>query len=136
MNFNIFGVFRKKSFFFLGGGGGEGGMKILWIFLGVHHEIGLVLGVISMYFRVNVQNGDIFFVGGGCKNFKDFFLVNSRCCAKPTYEEKMRVPLPPPGPRSNCSCWNSLIWVHTVCYTCFQNTTAVGKADDLFCQCW
>ena len=28
------------------------GMKILWIFLGGHHLIGLYLGVISMHFRV------------------------------------------------------------------------------------
>ena len=28
------------------------GMKILWIFLGGHHKIGLDLGVISMHFRV------------------------------------------------------------------------------------
>ena len=28
------------------------GMKILWIFLGGHHKIGLYLGVISMHFRV------------------------------------------------------------------------------------
>ena len=39
-------------------------MKILWIFLGGHHKIGLYLGVISMHFRVffkvSVQNGDIF----------------------------------------------------------------------------
>ena len=27
-------------------------MKILWIFLGGHHKLGLYLGVISMYFRV------------------------------------------------------------------------------------
>ena len=27
-------------------------MKILWIFLGGHHEIGLYLVVISMHFRV------------------------------------------------------------------------------------
>ena len=29
-----------------------GGMKILSIFFGGHHKIGLYLGVISMYFRV------------------------------------------------------------------------------------
>ena len=28
------------------------GMKILWIFWGGHHKIGLYLGVISMHFRV------------------------------------------------------------------------------------
>ena len=43
--------------FFWGGGGVRninilGGMKILWIFLGNHDKIGLVLGVSSMYFRV------------------------------------------------------------------------------------
>ena len=41
-----------------------GGMKILWIFFGCHHKIGLVLGVISMHFRVflkiKLQNYDIF----------------------------------------------------------------------------
>ena len=36
-------------FFFLGGGG----VKILWIFWGGHHKIGLYLGVISMHFRVS-----------------------------------------------------------------------------------
>ena len=43
------------------------GMKILWIFLGGHHKIGLYLGVISMHFmvflKVKVQNGGRF---GGC----------------------------------------------------------------------
>ena len=29
-----------------------GGMKILWIFFGGHHKIGLCLGVISMHFNV------------------------------------------------------------------------------------
>ena len=41
-------------------------MKILWIFFGGHHKIGLYLGVISMHFRsflkVKVQNGGIFAV--------------------------------------------------------------------------
>ena len=46
-------------FFFLGWGGFRNininifvGMKILWIFLGGHDKIGLVLGVSSMYFSV------------------------------------------------------------------------------------
>ena len=51
-------------------------MKILWIFFWGHPKIGLVLGVISMHFRVflkvNIQNPDIFW---GCKNFKYFFWV-------------------------------------------------------------
>ena len=38
------GGFRKINIF--------GGKKILWIFFGDHHKIGLYLGVISMYFRV------------------------------------------------------------------------------------
>ena len=42
--FNIFLAFRKLIFL--------GGMTILWIFLGGRDKIGLVLGVISMYFRV------------------------------------------------------------------------------------
>ena len=41
-----------------------GGMKMLWIFLGGHHKIGLNLGVISMHLRVflkvKVQNGGYF----------------------------------------------------------------------------
>ena len=28
------------------------GIKILWIFFGGHHKIGLYLGVVSMHFRV------------------------------------------------------------------------------------
>ena len=47
-------------------------MKILWIFLGGHHKIGLDLGVISMYFRyflkVKVQNWGYF----GLINFQIF----------------------------------------------------------------
>ena len=35
LNFNIFWGFSKKLIFF-------GGMKILWIFFGGHHKIGLV----------------------------------------------------------------------------------------------
>ena len=52
------------------------GMKITWIFFWGHPKIGLVFGVISMYFsvffKVNIQNQDIFL---GCKNFKYFFEV-------------------------------------------------------------
>ena len=40
----FFCLFRKLNIF--------GGMKILWIFLGGHHKIGLNLEVISMHFRV------------------------------------------------------------------------------------
>ena len=82
LNFNILGVFRKMNIFL--------GMKILWIFLGGHPKIGLVLRVISMYFRVflkvNIQNRDIVL---GCKKNQMLFLgawyswyfcgVNSRC---------------------------------------------------------
>ena len=72
---------------------------------GGYHRIGLVLGIISMYFilrpflKVNVQNGDIFWV---CKNFKYFFGVldipdilfelTVDAGPKPTYEDKMGVP--------------------------------------------
>ena len=41
-NFNIFWVFQKTF----------GGMKILWIFFGGHHKIGLYFEDISMHFRV------------------------------------------------------------------------------------
>ena len=30
---------------------------------------------------------------------------------------------------SDCSIWNSLIWVYTVCYRVFQNTRAEDKVD-------
>ena len=42
--FDIFGGFRKMNILL--------GMKILWMFFGGHHKIGLSLGVISMHFRV------------------------------------------------------------------------------------
>ena len=42
--FQYFLVFRKMNIFW--------GMNILWIFFRGHPKIGLVLGVIFMYFRV------------------------------------------------------------------------------------
>ena len=63
------------------------GMKILWIFFGGRHKIGLHLGVVSMHCRVfsRYRMGDIFmfrvleipiffFLGGGG--------VNGRCWAR------------------------------------------------------
>ena len=47
LNFNIFGVFQKTEYF--------GGMKIMWIFFGGHHKIGLNLEVISMHFRLSSE---------------------------------------------------------------------------------
>ena len=42
-----------------------GDMKILWKIFGVHHKIGLYLGVISMHFRVfSLRQG---FFGGVAK---------------------------------------------------------------------
>ena len=52
------------------------GMKILWIFFGGQHKIGLYLGVTSMRLRsfleVKVQNGGYFFV---LVKFQIFFWV-------------------------------------------------------------
>ena len=50
------------------------GMNILWIFFWGHPKIGLVLGVMSMYFRVfslgkYTDSGYLF----GLQNFKYFF---------------------------------------------------------------
>ena len=45
LNFDIFGVFFRKINISLG-------MKILRIFFGGHHKIGLYLEVISMHFKV------------------------------------------------------------------------------------
>ena len=76
MNFNIFLDFQKNEYFF--------GYEILWIFFGGHPKIGLVLGVISYilgsFLKVNIQNGDIFWVAKisnifwGCFKFLIFFL--------------------------------------------------------------
>ena len=102
------------------------GMNILWIFFWGHPKIGLVLGVIFMYFRVflkvNKQNRDIFL---GCKNFKIFLGVlqisdiffgwTVDAGSEPTYAEKTRVPPPPPlgGPVSHEI---RLIWAWTNVY--------------------
>ena len=52
-------------------------MKILWIFLGDHHKIGLYLGGIYIHFRVFSEGQgtewQIFFFG--CLNLKYFFRV-------------------------------------------------------------
>ena len=52
----FFGVFRKINIFL--------GMKIVWIFFGGHHEIGLYLGsflcIFGSFLKVNVQNGGYF----------------------------------------------------------------------------
>ena len=56
MHFNILGGFQKNKYFW--------GMKILRIFLGGHHKIGLYLGsflcILGSIFKVMVQNGNIF----------------------------------------------------------------------------
>ena len=43
--FQYFCAFSEKNNIF-------GGMKLLWLFLGGHHKIRLVLGVIYIHFRV------------------------------------------------------------------------------------
>ena len=68
--------FEFQYFFFWGGGGGFRkinifwGMKILWIFLGGHLKIGLVLVfflcTLASFLKVNIQNRDFL----GCKNFR------------------------------------------------------------------
>ena len=69
------------------------GMKILWVFFGGHHKIGLYLGVVSMHFRVLYSGQStelgIFF---GLLKFRIFwgvlevpdiyFWVNGRCWAR------------------------------------------------------
>ena len=73
MNFTIFWGFQKNE------------MKILLIFFGGHHKIGLYLGVISMHFRVfsegqGTEWGIFFGVAKisniflGCLKFLIFFL--------------------------------------------------------------
>ena len=97
LNFNISGVFRKMNIFW--------GMKILCIFFGGNHKIGLYLGVISMHFRVifkvKVHNGGYFL---GLLKFQIFlgvleipyifwgWTVDAR--PKPTYVKKWEYPPP------------------------------------------
>ena len=45
-------------------------MKILWIFFWGHHKIGLYLEVISMHFKVKIQNWGYFL---GLLKFQIFF---------------------------------------------------------------
>ena len=50
------------------------GMKILWIFLGGHHKIGLYLGVISMQFIVSsLGQGTEWGIIFGLLKFKIFY---------------------------------------------------------------
>ena len=60
-------------------------MKILWIFLGGRHKIGLVLVfflfILGSFLKVNVQNEDIFW---GCLIFTIFFLSTVDAGRKPT----------------------------------------------------
>ena len=80
-------------------------MKILWIFLGGHNKIGLVLGVSSIYLgsflKVNVQNENIFAwqkiqIFFGVLDIRNFFGRHTVDAGpNPTYEEKVRVPPPP-----------------------------------------
>ena len=55
-NFNIFGVFKKNEYF--------GGMKILWIFLGVVTKLDYIqrsfLCILGSFLKVKVQNGGYF----------------------------------------------------------------------------
>ena len=89
MNFNIFG-----------------GIKILWIFLGGHHKIGLYLEVISMHLRVEKR---IFF---GLLKFQIFIWG-----PEPKYEEKMRVP-PSSGVCSNLPLLNAYKWAFVLVGFC------------------
>ena len=82
-------------FFFLEGGGQKylyfWGMKILWVLLGSHDKIGLVVGVSSMYFRVlNEQNENIFAwqnlqIFFGVLDIPDIFLAANGICWAQSY---------------------------------------------------
>ena len=60
----FWGVSEKKYFL---------GMKILWIFLGGNHKIGLYLGVISMHFRVSFSQGTEWGIFWELLKFQIFF---------------------------------------------------------------
>ena len=77
-------ILHLRSVFPLGGWGGGGvrklnifgGMKILWIFFGDHHKIGIYLEVITMNFRVFSEGqGTDWRIFLGCSNFKYLFGV-------------------------------------------------------------
>ena len=52
----------------------DSGMKILWIFFGGHHKIGLYLGVITMHFRVSFSQGTEWGIFWGFAKISDIFL--------------------------------------------------------------
>ena len=77
-------------------------MKILWIFLGGHHKIGLVWGsllcVLGSFLRSMYRIGILFWVAKisniflGCLKFLIFLGWIVDAGSEPTYEEKIRVP--------------------------------------------
>ena len=83
------------------------GMKTLWIFFGGHHKIGLYLGVIFKHFIVFSEGqGTKWGIFFGLLKFQIFFgafeipdILGRMVDAgpEPPYEEKLRVPPPPPG---------------------------------------
>ena len=80
--FQYFGVLRRMNIFW--------GMKILWIFFGSHHKIGLYLKVIYrhfMVFSVKVQNGGISFWIAKISNILGVLEIPD-AGPEPTYEEK------------------------------------------------
>ena len=82
-------------------------LKILWIFLGGHHKIGLYLGVISIhlgfFLRARYRMRDILAVAIISNIFwvleiPDIFWGRTVDAGpEPTYTEKIRVGLPPCG---------------------------------------
>ena len=100
LNFNIFWVSRKRNIFW--------GMKILWIFFGGYHKIGLVWGsflcILGSFLRCTelgyffgLLKFQIFFWGAW--NFWYFLGVNARCWVRAyIYGKNLSTPPPTPPP--------------------------------------
>ena len=112
----FFGVFRKMNIF--------GGVKILWIFLGGHHKIGLVWGSflcnLGVFFKVKVQKLGYFFgllkfqiFFGGAWNSGYFWGWTVNAGSKPTYAEKLEDPPGGAPSRQLLGLWRavcSFVW--------------------------
>ena len=103
LNFNIFWGFQKNEYFL-------GVWRFCRYFFGGHHKNGLVWGSflcnLGSFFKVKVQNWDIFWVAKisniflGCLKFLLFFGVNGRCWVR-AYVYGKKLEYPPLGPHND-----------------------------------
>ena len=96
-----------------------GGMKILWLFFGAHHKIGLVWGSFLCILGSFLKNWDIFWIAKisnifwGCLKFLIFFWRGTvDAGSQPTYAWKYQSIPPPPPPGCKVSSFNCEEWSH------------------------